>query len=167
MREFTITVRPIAALKPYERNARTHSKKQIHQIAASIQEFGFINPVIIDNLDTILAGHGRVEAARSLGWTKVPTIEVDHLTDEQFQAYILADNKIAQNAGWDPEILKIELQHLCSIETCFDLEVTGFATAEIDLIIDGESKKAKDDPADRLPEEGDNEPTVTRRGRRR
>src|SRR5215204_1259676 len=79
MREFTITVRPIAALKPYERNARTHSKKQIHQIAASIQEFGFINPVIIDNLSTILAGHGRVEAARSLGWTKVPTIEVDHL----------------------------------------------------------------------------------------
>src|SRR3954471_3795728 len=164
MTTLAVIERPIASLKPYERNARTHSKKQIHQIAGSIAEFGFTSPVIIDHTDTIMAGHGRVEAARSLGWSDVPTIRIEHLTPDQIRAYILADNRIAQSAGWDPEILKKEFEHLCSIETSFDIEVTGFATAEIDLIIDGESKKAKDDPADRLPEEGDNEPTVTRRG---
>src|SRR5215207_6925805 len=108
MREFTITVRPIASLKPYARNARTHSKKQIHQIAASIAEFGYTSPVIIDHTDTIMAGHGRVEAARSLGWSNVPTIRIEHLTPDQIRAYILADNRIAQSAGWDPEILKNE-----------------------------------------------------------
>ncbi|MFL5220633.1 MAG: site-specific DNA-methyltransferase [Microvirga sp.] len=164
MTTLAVIERPIASLKPYERNARTHSKKQIHQIAGSIDEFGFTSPVIIDHTDTIMAGHGRVEAARSLGWSDVPTIRIEHLTPDQIRAYILADNRIAQSAGWDPEILKKEFEHLCSIETSFDIEVTGFATAEIDLIIDGESKKATDDPADRLPEEGDNEPTVTRRG---
>ncbi|MFL5109872.1 MAG: site-specific DNA-methyltransferase, partial [Microvirga sp.] len=164
MTTLAVIERPIASLKPYARNARTHSKKQIHQTAGSIDEFGFTSPVIIDHTDTILAGHGRVEAARSLGWSNVPTIRIEHLSPDQIRAYILADNRIAQSAGWDPEILKKEFEHLCSIETCFDIEVTGFATAEIDLIIDGESKKAKDDPADRLPEEGDNEPTVTRRG---
>jgi DNA modification methylase len=164
MTALAVINRPIEALRPYERNARTHSKKQIHQIAASIQEFGFNNPVIIDDLDTIIAGHGRVEAARLLGRTEVPTIRIDHLTPNQIRAYILADNKIAQNAGWDEEILKIELQHLTTVELPFDVEITGFPTAEIDLVIDGQSKKSKENPADRLPEEGDNELTITRRG---
>src|SRR3954468_16570076 len=86
MRTFTLVERPIASLKPYERNARTHSKKQIHQIAASIKEFGFTNPVIIDDMDMIVAGHGRVEAARFLGLERVPTIRIEHLTPDQVRA---------------------------------------------------------------------------------
>jgi ParB-like chromosome segregation protein Spo0J len=106
----THTLAPIDALKPYPRNARTHSKKQIGQIADSIHEFGFTNPVLIDENAQIMAGHGRVEAARLLGMSEVPTLRIDHLSEVQKRAYILADNKIAENAGWNPEILSIELE---------------------------------------------------------
>ena len=105
-----IIERAIAGLKPYPRNARTHSRKQIKQIAASIERFGFTNPVLISDDCEIIAGHGRVEAARLLGRRSVPTLALSHLSATERRAYILADNKLALNAGWDKEILAIELQ---------------------------------------------------------
>lgn len=100
---------PPGSLKPYDRNARTHSPKQIAQIAASIMAFGFNNSVLIDKDGGIIAGHGRVEAAKLLGHETVPCVRLEHLLAAQKRAYILADNKLAEKAGWDPEILKIEL----------------------------------------------------------
>ena len=122
---------PIAALKPYPRNARTHSNKQIRQIAESIRRFGFTNPILIDAGGGIIAGHGRLEAAKLLEMESVPTILPDQMTEEEKRAYILADNKLAQNAGWDQGLLAVELQYL--VELDFEVEVTGFETAEIDL----------------------------------
>jgi ParB-like chromosome segregation protein Spo0J len=144
--------RAIASLKHFSHNARVHSRKQIHQIAASIREFGFTNPVLIDQENVIIAGHGRVEAARYLGLDKVPTIRIEHLTEAQKRAYVLADNKLALNAGWDPEVLTIELQHLSTLDLGFDLEITGFETAEIDLLIDPPKAQTSIDPADQIPE---------------
>lgn len=138
-------------LRPYSRNARIHSKKQIHQIASSIAEFGFTNPILVDAGGEILAGHGRVEAAKLLGLSSVPVIRIEHLTEEQKRAYVLADNKIALNGGWDLEALSVELKDLSKIELPFDLEVTGFGTAELDLLVDGPTSQVKDDPADRIP----------------
>ena len=152
--------REISSLKPFARNARTHSAKQVHQIAASIREFGFTNPVLIDQADTIIAGHGRVAAARILGIDKVPTILIEHLKDAQKRAYVIADNKLAENAGWDPEVLAIEFQHLSTIELEFDLEITGFETAEIDLLVDG--KKAQPSAEEQRPQPGGS--TVTKSG---
>src|SRR5262245_34418858 len=103
---------PINILVPFERNARTHSRKQLRQIADSIKQFGFVNPVLIDSENRIIAGHGRVEAARSLNMELVPTICLDHLSEAQRRAYIIADNRLAELAGWDRDILAIELQHL-------------------------------------------------------
>ena len=120
---------PPGSLKPYDRNARTHSPKQIAQIAASIKAFGFNNPVLIDKDNGIIAGHGRVEAAKLLGHATVPCVRLEHLNDAQKRAYILADNRLAEKAGWDPEILKIELQHLTSLDLDFDVTVTGFEMA--------------------------------------
>jgi DNA modification methylase len=140
-----ITERAIAALRPYARNARTHSKKQIKQIARSIDRFGFTNPVLISDEGEIIAGHGRVEAARLLGWKKVPTIALSHLSEAERRAYVLADNKLALNAGWDKEILAIELQALVDLN--FDAELTGFSLAEIDLVLD-EAGEADPDGVD-------------------
>jgi hypothetical protein len=127
---------PTIALQPHPRNARTHSKHQIRQIADSIGAFGFTNPVLIDRNKRIIAGHGRVEAAKLLGMEFVPLICLEDLTENQIRAYILADNKLAENAGWDKEVLAIELQHLMTIEGFdFDVTVTGFETPEIDIII--------------------------------
>src|SRR4051812_10001413 len=123
-----------AALRPYARNARTHSKSQIKQIADSIQRFGFTNPVLISDDDEIIAGHGRVEAAKLLGVATVPTLRLSHLSEIERRAYVLADNKLALNAGWDPDILSIELQALIDLD--FDVSLTGFSTAEIDLTLD-------------------------------
>src|SRR6266516_5127334 len=105
-----ITYRAVADLKPYPRNARTHSRKQVKQIAAAIKEFGFTNPVLIDESDQIIAGHGRVAAAELLGLAEVPTLQLNHLSPIQKRAYILADNRLAEKAGWDKEILAVELQ---------------------------------------------------------
>ena len=121
-------------LRPYPGNARTHSKKQIRQIADSIQQFGFTNPVLISDDDEIIAGHGRVEAARLLGMASVPTVRLSHLDATQRRAYVLADNKLALNAGWDREVLAVELQALVDLD--FGVEITGFSLAEIDLVID-------------------------------
>lgn len=130
-------------LTPHERNARTHSKKQIRMIAKSIQQFGFLNPVLATADDRIIAGHGRVEAAKFLGLTEVPVLRIEGLSPDEIRAYVIADNQLALKAGWDREILAIELQHLGSID--FDIEVIGFETAEIDLILDAEAGKT-DDP---------------------
>ena len=134
MSNAVIQDRDIKSLRPYPRNARTHSRKQIKQIAASIERFGFTNPVLISDDGEIIADHGRVEAAKVLGWKAVPTLALSHLSETERRAYVLADNKLALNAGWDKEILAIELQALSDLE--FDTELTGFSLAEIDLIID-------------------------------
>ena len=122
----------IEKLVPYARNARTHSDAQVAQIAASIREFGFNNPVLIKADNTIIAGHGRVLAARKLALPEVPCIVLDHLTDTQAKAYILADNKLALGAGWDDELLNLELEQL--IEADFDVSLTGFSDDEISSI---------------------------------
>ena len=140
--------RAITSLKPYARNARTHSKKQVRQIASSIERFGFTNPVLISDDGEIIAGHGRVEAAKLLGWKAVPNIALSHLSDTERRAYVLADNKLAMNAGWDKDILAIELQALVDLQ--FDVELTGFSLAEIDLVIDeaGDADPDGSDAAD-------------------
>lgn len=144
-----ITYRKVGDLKPYAGNARTHSEKQIDQIAASIRQFNFVNPVLIDADDGIVAGHGRVAAARKLGFDEVPVIELAHLSEAERRAYVIADNRLAELAGWDREILAIELQALSEMELDFDLEVTGFETAEIDLLLDDDVGER--DPADVVP----------------
>jgi DNA modification methylase len=138
----------LSKLRPYTKNARTHSKKQIWQIAESIKRFGFTNPVLISDDDEIIAGHGRVEAAKLLGIESLPTVRLSHLNAAQRRAYIIADNKLALNAGWDREVLAIELQALIDLD--FDVEITGFSLAEIDLVLDeaGESSPNPEHDAD-------------------
>jgi DNA modification methylase len=153
----------VEALKPYTGNARTHSNKQIAQIAASIGKFGFNNPVLVDGDNRIVAGHGRVAAARRLGFREVPTIRLDHLSDAERRAYVIADNRLAELAGWDREILRIELQGLADLELGFELEITGFDTAELDLLLDDEAGAAIPDPADEIPPP-DPGPAITRPG---
>lgn len=121
-------------LIPYARNSRTHSDAQVLQIASSIKEFGFNNPVLIDKDGGIIAGHGRVLAARKLGLDKVPTIKLEHLTEIQKRAYVIADNKIALNAGWDEEMLKLEMEELRLSD--FDIDLTGFGDEEFNLLMD-------------------------------
>ena len=152
MTDLCIERLPISALKPNPRNARLHSKKQLHQIAASIREFGFNNPVLIDKDGMILAGHGRVEAAKLVGLVTVPVLRLEHLTDEQKRAFALADNRIALNAGWDPEMLALDFRELAALDLKFDLEITGFETAEIDLLIEGSSQPTRVDPSDAVPD---------------
>lgn len=122
---------PVLQLQPRKQNPRVHSKKQIRQIAASIKQFGFNNPVLIDRRGEILAGHGRVEAAKILGLQSVPVLRIQHLTEEQKRAFLIADNKIAQNAGWDLEMLALDFKELSKLELSFDLEITGFDANEI------------------------------------
>ena len=131
---------PIATLKPHDKNARTHSARQIRQIARSIEQFGFINPILIDSNRRIICGHGRVAGARLLEIREVPTITVDHLSDAQLRAYVIADNRLAEKAGWDKEMLAIELQSLIDLE--FDVELTGFEMAEIDILFEEFSRWA-------------------------
>jgi DNA modification methylase len=138
----------VAELRPYKGNPRAHSKKQIRQIAQSIQVFGFTNPILIDSEMTLLAGHGRLEAAKLLGWPKMPCIRLDHLNPTQRRAYVLADNKLAELAGWDEELLRLEFKGLVEIDPSFDLGVTGFAPQEIDVIMDGGELAQAADPAD-------------------
>lgn len=140
-----VVYRNIPELKPYKNNARTHSKKQVKQIAASIAQFGFVNPVLLDEEDYMIAGHGRVAAAKEIGLQTVPTIKIAHLTPEQIKAYRLADNKLAELAGWDDDILKIEFQHLQELADVLDLTVTGFEVAEIDILLGNDDKAAEAD----------------------
>jgi ParB-like chromosome segregation protein Spo0J len=120
-------------LIPYANNSRTHSEAQVAQIAASIRQFGFNNPVLIDQQSTIIAGHGRVLAALKLEMEKVPCIRLSHLNESQRKAYIIADNKIALNSGWDEELLKLELEGMTDI----DQIATGFSPEELNIIFNG------------------------------
>ena len=142
---------PVDTLRPYPRNARTHSHKQIRQIANSIRRFGFCNPVLIDDQRQIIAGHGRVAAAKLLGMEQVPTVRLSHLSDAEKRAYIIADNRLAERAGWDREILAIELQGLIDLD--FEVELTGFETAEVDLILEDarEAAGTPSGPEDEIP----------------
>jgi ParB-like chromosome segregation protein Spo0J len=149
-------------LKPRARNPRTHTAKQIKQIGASIKEFGFISPILIDGSDGIIAGHGRAEAAKLIGMNDVPTVRVDHLSPAQIRAYVIADNRLAENAGWDRELLTLELQEL-SVELNFDVTVTGFETAEIDLLVTELNENAPDE-ADQVPEIDRSVPAISRPG---
>ena len=125
--------RPLASLTPYARNPRTHNESQIAQIAASIVEFGWTNPILVDGDNGILCGHGRLAAARRLGLTEVPVIELAHLTPAQKRAYVIADNRIAENAGWDDALLALELAELS--EAGYDLALTGFESSELDSLL--------------------------------
>ena len=133
MAKLQIVYKKVDDLIPYINNSRTHSEAQVLQIASSIKEFGFTNPILLDKENGILAGHGRIEAARKLHLNEVPTIDLSHLTPSQRKAYIIADNKLALNAGWDEEILKLELQELSDTE----LQLTGFSEAELELLMNG------------------------------
>ncbi len=138
-----ITYKKIADLKINPHNSRTHSKRQVRQIADSIKAFGFASPVLLDRSNTIVAGHGRVDAAKLLGMCEVPTIRLENLSPDQVRAYALADNRLAELAGWDPAILAIELQNLLTIDSDFDVTITGFEIPEIDILL-----AAKDDNPD-------------------
>lgn len=123
----------VEKLIPYARNSRTHSDEQVAQIAASIREFGFTNPVLIAADDTVIAGHGRLLAARKLNLSDVPCIRLGHLTETQKRAYVIADNKLALNAGWDSELLKVELEALDA--ESFSATLTGFSLSEIESML--------------------------------
>jgi DNA modification methylase len=142
-----ITPLPVDALIPYARNARTHSDEQVAQIAGSLREFGWTNPVLVDGENNIIAGHGRVMAARKLGMVEVPCIRLDHLTEAQKRAYIIADNKLALNAGWDEKMLALELADLR--EADFDLSLAGFDDVELAELLD--KTEGETDP-DKVPE---------------
>ena len=137
--------RSVKELIPYARNARTHSDEQVAKIASSLKEFGFINPVIIDGENGIIAGHGRIMAAQLLGLKKVPCIVETHLTETQKRAYILADNRLAEQAGWDEELLQIELEDLRGEN--FDLDLIGFSTEEMEELF-GEEEAAQSSDVD-------------------
>jgi DNA modification methylase len=159
--DLSIAYRHVDTLRPYERNARTHSKSQIRQIAESIKEFGFTNPILINSNGTIVAGHGRVQAAKQMGMSQVPTICLSELTPDQIRAYVIADNRLAEKAGWDESILKIELQHLLTLESEFDVTITGFEMPEIDLMLQAE--ECEKDPDDCIEDHFRGSP-VTRPG---
>lgn len=149
-----IVYKSVKELVPYARNSRTHSDEQVAQIMASIKEFGFTNPVLTDGENGIIAGHGRVMAAQRLGLEEVPTIELSHLTEAQKKAYIIADNKLALNSGWDEEMLAIEMQELHDIG--YDLDLIGFTPEELeemDINLEGSLEAIIDESkADDVPE---------------
>ena len=151
-----IELRQIGSLKPYPGNARRHSKRQVKQIARSIQRWGFTNPVLVSDENEIMAGHGRVMAAKEIGLQEIPTLRLSHLSPTERRAYVIADNKLALNAGWDTDILAIELQSL--IDLNFDVELTGFSPVEIDLTLDQAREKTTETiaPADVVPEPAEN-----------
>lgn len=129
-----IKMMAVASLRPYEKNARTHSEEQVAQLAKSIEEFGFNNPILIQEDLTVIAGHGRLAAATKLGMTEVPTITLRHLTPSQIRAYVLADNKLALNAGWDSEMLKAELLAIQEAGE-IDLSLIGFDESDLGYLI--------------------------------
>jgi ParB-like chromosome segregation protein Spo0J len=143
---------PLDRLKPYERNARTHSSDQVAQIAASIVEFGFTNPILVDSNDGIIAGHGRFTAAQELELKTVPVVVLDHLSERQRKAYILADNKLALNAGWDADLLRGELQDLAELD--FEMPLLGWSEDELSDLL-GDVEVLEEMPA---LKEGDRDP---------
>ena len=155
---------PTAALNANPRNARTHSKRQLRQITASIREFGFVNPILVDEANQIIAGHGRLAAARQLGLERVPAIRLRHLTDAQKRALAIADNKLAENAGWDRELLALELQGLLEMDIDFEVTATGFEMGEIDVLIAGLDGEGEADADDEAPPVKLDRPAITQPG---
>jgi hypothetical protein len=155
---------PIVSLKPHSRNPRTHSRQQIRQIADSIRTFGFTNPVLVDRDGGIIAGHGRIEGAKLLGIKEVPTICLADMTEAQKRAYIIADNRLAENAGWDRELLALELNYIHSLDIDFDLSITGFATAEVDLLLGAVDGGGDGDDNDEIPAADPSKPPITKPG---
>jgi len=159
----TIEMVALCDLIPSPRNAHTHNRKQIGQIADSFRQFGFTNPVLIDETNKLIAGHGRLEAATILGLEQIPTIRITHLSEAEKRAVMLADNKIALNAGWNLDLLATELADLSTLELDFDIGITGFEVAEIDLIIGDQAVVDATEPEEApLPDRL--QPPVTRRG---
>jgi DNA modification methylase len=160
-RDLDIIPRAVEELRPYERNPRKHPPKQIEKLKASIQEFGFLIPVLVDRDDHIIAGHARIEAARLLGLATVPTIGIHHLSEAQVRAFRIADNRLAELAQWDEQALAIELKALGDLDLNFDVEITGFEFAEVDILI--ERAERDDDPVevDEIPDLDEATPPVS------
>jgi DNA modification methylase len=150
--QLEVTYLRTTSLKPDPRNPRVHSDKQIRQIAQSIESFGFNVPLLIDDQQKVIAGHGRLLAARKMGWDTVPAIKLSHLTESQRAAFLIADNRLTENSSWDERMLGEQLKILSELELDFDLEAIGFEVPEIDLLIDGLNTVPQADPDDRLPE---------------
>jgi hypothetical protein len=155
-----ITYLHTTSLKPDARNPRVHSDKQIRQIAQSIESFGFNVPLLIDDEQKVIARHGRLLAARKLGWETVPAIRLSHLTESQRMAFLIADNRLTENSSWDERMLGEQLKILSELELDFDLDAIGFEVPEIDLLIDGLNTVPEADPDDRLPEMSESAVTV-------
>ena len=164
-RNLTIQYLSTEELKPSRENPRTHTKKQVQQILQSIRAFGFNVPILVNAQGQVLAGHGRLEAAKLLRMPSVPTIQLEHLTREQCRAFTIADNKLTDNSAWDPKLLGEQLKDLAEVDLNFDIEAIGFETAEIELLIEGLAAETPGDldPADVLPEIGSSV-AVTREG---
>ncbi|MFC0104631.1 site-specific DNA-methyltransferase [Sphingopyxis terrae] len=152
----------VADLRPHERNPRTHSKKQVEQIAASIKRFGFTNPVLVDRDGQVIAGHGRIEAAKLLGMATVPVLRLEHMTEAEKRAYVIADNRLAELAGWDNDLLALELAAVSELDSDFDLALTGFDVAEIEALLNGlESGEQQEEEPVQIDEQA---PVVSRVG---
>lgn len=154
MAQLNIDDKPISDLTPRVYNPRTHSEKQLKQLMRSIEHFGFTNPVLIDGAGGIIAGHGRVEAAKRLRWKSVPAISLMDMSEEDIRAYVIADNKLAENAGWDSGLLALEFKYLNDLKLDFDLSLTGFELPEIDVVLQDlvlNRDSNADDPADQVP----------------
>jgi len=164
MRDLQIEYRPLSSLKPYADNARTHSEPQIRKLVASIREYGFTNPILVDENAQIIAGHGRHRAAERLKLETVPVVQLAGLTEAQRKALRLADNRIAENAGWDRDKLRIELCSIMEIEGDFDISLTGFEMAEVDQIVLADGKDEGPDAADVIPCADPEAPTITQPG---
>ena len=160
-RNLKIEYLPSASLRPYAGNPKIHSPSQIRKIADSMRTFDFTNPILIDDNGVVIAGHGRIAAAKLLGIESLPTIRLADMTEAQKRAYALADNRLAEEAGWDRELLAIEMQYVSELEIDFDLTITGFETAEIDLLLE---TVRKDDKADEVVEPPAHGQAVTRPG---
>ena len=164
MKTLSIDYQPVSALQPRSTNPRTHSKKQIIQIANAIRRFGFTNPILVDDANGIVAGHGRIEAAKIVGLDQVPTVRLSAMSEAEIRAYVIADNRLGENAGWDRALLGLELQYLTELEIDFDVTLTGFELPEIDILIGDLSLAANDnDPADAVVEVASG-PAISRPG---
>jgi DNA modification methylase len=163
-RTLAVVYQDVSALKPRSTNPRTHSKKQIIQIANAIRRFGFTNPILVDDANGIVAGHGRIEAAKIVGLDQVPTVRLSAMSEAEIRAYVIADNRLGENAGWDRALLGLELQYLTELEIDFDVTLTGFELPEIDILIGDLSLAANDnDPADAVVEVASG-PAISRPG---
>lgn len=158
-----IIYRKASDLQPYEANARTHSDRQIKQLAQSIDTYGWTSPILVDESLTVLAGHGRLAAANALGLDKVPTILVANLTDAEKKAYIIADNKLSENAGWDKDLLAAEFSVIAKLDADFNFDATGFAAPAVDWLLSrGDNDNTGDD--DEVRDNDADAPVISRPG---